>query len=117
MTSMTRFQKIFFRFLETFVLLVTFELLSHYPNIDSSHWLRKDVIWITDEVFREKRVLNGSDTFTSQFPTEFLLFAYFCCCFHSHKTYCDALLITIYEKYPLSSGHIGVYLLTSAESN
>ena len=53
MTSMTRFQ-FFFRFLDIFVLLVTFEILSHYPNIDSSHWLRNDVQWITDEVFREK---------------------------------------------------------------
>ena len=53
MTSITRFQEILFRFLDIFVLLVAFELLSHYPNIDNSHWLRNDVQWIRDEVFRE----------------------------------------------------------------
>ena len=52
MTSMTRFQ-FFILFLDIFVLLVTFEMLSHYPNIDSSPWLRIDVQWITDEVFAE----------------------------------------------------------------
>ena len=48
MTSMKRFQ--FFFIFDIFVLLVTFEMLSHYPNIDSFHWLRTDVQWITDEV-------------------------------------------------------------------
>ena len=36
------------------VLLVTFEILSHYPNVDSSHWLREDAQWITDRIFTEK---------------------------------------------------------------
>ena len=42
----------FKKFLEFFlgisVLLVTFEILSHYP-IDSSYWLQEDVQWITDK--------------------------------------------------------------------
>ena len=52
MTSMKRFH--FFFIFDIFKLLVTSEILSHYPNIDSSHWLRIDVQWITDEVFGEK---------------------------------------------------------------
>ena len=39
----TRLQKNFRKFLEIFVLLDTFEILSHYPNIDSSHWLKEHV--------------------------------------------------------------------------
>ena len=57
MTSMTRFQIFLFRFLDTLVLMVTFELLAHYPNTDGSHWLKEDVQSITDEVFREKLFL------------------------------------------------------------
>ena len=40
--------------LDIFVLLVTFEILSHYPNIDISHWLAEDVQWIADKNFIEK---------------------------------------------------------------
>ena len=54
MTSMTPDQNFFKIFLVTFVLLVTFELISHYPNIDSSHSLRKYVQWIIGKSFREK---------------------------------------------------------------
>ena len=32
----------------------TFELLSHYRYVDSSHWLREDAQWITDRIFTEK---------------------------------------------------------------
>ena len=39
--------------LDIFVLLVPFEILSHYLKIDSSHWLRKEVQWILDKAFRE----------------------------------------------------------------
>ena len=39
---------------DIFVLLVTFEILSHYPNIDSSHWLKEDVQLITDKIFLKK---------------------------------------------------------------
>ena len=51
MTSMSHF---FLIFVIIFVLLVTFELISPYPKIDSSNWLRKCVQWIIDKVFREK---------------------------------------------------------------
>ena len=44
----------FLIFVIIFVLLVTFELISHYPNIDSSHWLTHYIELITDKVFREK---------------------------------------------------------------
>ena len=47
MTSMTQD----FIFLDIFISLVTFEVLSHYPNIDSSHWLKEAVQWITDKDF------------------------------------------------------------------
>ena len=30
----------------SFVLMVPFEILLHYPNIDISYWLKKDVQWI-----------------------------------------------------------------------
>ena len=46
-----------------FKILVPFEILSHYPNIDSSHWPREHVQWNVDKVFREKLDLNGFDTF------------------------------------------------------
>ena len=32
--------------------LVPFEILSHYPNTDTSHWSREDVQGILDKVFR-----------------------------------------------------------------
>ena len=53
----TIFQKKFSKFLDVFVLLVPFETLSHYLNIDSSHWLTKEVQWIIKKVFREKRIV------------------------------------------------------------
>ena len=40
-------------FLDISVLMVPFEILSCYPNNDSSHWLREDGQWILDKVFRE----------------------------------------------------------------
>ena len=66
------------------VILVPFEIVLHYPNIDSSHWLSEDVQWIVEK-FSEKKAygLNSFDTFFSQFSTELLDFACFCCCFHS----------------------------------
>ena len=54
MTSMAQDFKKLKKFLDFFVLLVTFEILSHYPNIDISHWLKEDVQWITDKIFIEK---------------------------------------------------------------
>ena len=53
MTSMHEFsQFLVFKFF--FVILGRFEILSHYLIIDNSPWLREDVEWIIDEVFREK---------------------------------------------------------------
>ena len=43
-----------FRFLDIFILLVTFELLSHYPIIASANWLERDVHSHTDKIYREK---------------------------------------------------------------
>ena len=73
-----------------FVLLVSFEILSRYPNIDGFHCFKADVQWIIVKVFRDKTCcLNDFNTFFSHFFTELLVFACVCCCFHSHKTYCD----------------------------
>ena len=59
--------------MDIFVLLVTFELLSHYPNmihiiqiLVSSHWLRKNIQWITDKVFREKLMVEMASKFSSR---------------------------------------------------
>ena len=43
-------------------------------------------------------VLNVFDTFFSHISTEFFVFACICCCFHSHKTYCNIFLITHAKK-------------------
>ena len=77
MTSMTQdFKKFYNFFLDISVLLVTFEILSHYPKIDSSYWLQDNVQWITDNFFREKlMVSNGFDLFFSHVPNDFLVFA------------------------------------------
>ena len=99
MTSMTQDLKKFKEFfLDISGLLITFEILSHYPKIDSSYWqsvFQKDVQWITEKFFREKFIVsNGFDLLFSHFSTEYFVFSYFCCCFHSHKICCDVLLIT-----------------------
>ena len=60
-----------------FVFLVLFEIVTHYPYIDSSHWLRKDVQWIIDKVFRGKICFKW-------FPNvllAFLIFFKFCLSF------------------------------------
>ena len=48
------FKKIKKNFFDIFVFLVTFEILSHYPIIDISHWLEENVQWIADKNFSEK---------------------------------------------------------------
>ena len=53
----TRFRKKFFKVLDIFVLLVPFEILSHYLNNYRSHWLGEDVQWMIDQVFRNKRMV------------------------------------------------------------
>ena len=42
------------KFLDFFAFLVHFEILSNYPNFDSSLWLREHVQCITEENFKEK---------------------------------------------------------------
>ena len=37
-----------------FLLLVTFEILSHYPNIDCYLWLNDDGQWLIDKNFIDK---------------------------------------------------------------
>ena len=46
--------------------MVPFELLSHYPDIDSSHWLREDVQCIIHQVFRGKLVVLRASTLSSR---------------------------------------------------
>ena len=48
------FTLLFFSFLDIFCNLDPFEVLSNNPNIDSFQWLREDVHWIIDQVFKEK---------------------------------------------------------------
>ena len=55
--NVTRFQKKISELLDIFVLLVLFEILTRYPFIDSSYWLREDVKWFTDKVFGEKLIV------------------------------------------------------------
>ena len=50
----TRFQNFKRNFLDVFVLLVPLEIISYYPDIDFSHWLREEVQWNMVKVFREK---------------------------------------------------------------
>ena len=78
---MTRFQKLIFRFFGYFHFFgyrfIDFEILSLYPNFDTSHWLKNDVQWIIDERWSFQRKvfgLNVFDTFFSHFSTEFLVF-------------------------------------------
>ena len=49
-----------------FVTLVPFEILSDYPNIDSSHWLREDVQWIAEKIFGEKFKSKMASTLSSR---------------------------------------------------
>ena len=58
MTSMPQdFKKNFKDFWIILVLLVPFEILSNYLNIDITNWNREDVQWIIEKVFREKRMV------------------------------------------------------------
>ena len=82
------------KFFDIFVTMVLFEILSysHYPIIDS--YIVLEVQWIIDKVLlRETIGLNGFDTFFYHFSNEILVFACFCCCFYSQKTYGDFYLI------------------------
>ena len=54
MTSITQDFKKLKKKLAIFVLLVTFEILSYYSNIDILKWLKVDVHRITDKNFIEK---------------------------------------------------------------
>ena len=88
----TRLQKKISKLLDTFVLMVLFEILTRYPYIDSSHWLREAIQWIIDNVFREKWMFEKFSTLSS--GTFLLVFACICCCFHSNKICCDVMSIT-----------------------
>ena len=84
----TKFQ--YFLIFDYFRVLVPFEMISLYPNIDSSQWFRENVQL---SLRRKDYGLNGFNTFFSLFSIE-LIFA--CICFHSHKT-CYFFLLMIYE--------------------
>ena len=66
------------KILNILVLLVSLEILLHYPDIDVSNWFRGDVQWIMDKVFREKLIVQMASTLFSHFSTEFLVFACIC---------------------------------------
>ena len=68
MTSMPRIFIILLLLSGNFlVILVPFEILSHYPNIDISQWLKEVVQWFIDKIFGEKIALIGCETFFSYF--------------------------------------------------
>ena len=48
-----------------FVILVPFEILSHYPNIDFYQWLKEGVQWSIDKIFGEKIASIGCENFFS----------------------------------------------------
>ena len=55
MTRMQQDFKIFQKFLlDIFVIMVPLGMLSNYPDIDISHWLREQFQWIMVKVFRVK---------------------------------------------------------------
>ena len=61
-----------------FMILVPFEILAHYPNINISQWLKEVVQWFIDKVFEDKIGLIGCKTFVSyfcffRFLTEFVV--------------------------------------------
>ena len=62
-TSSHNFKK---KFRILFVILVPFEILSNYLNIDSSHWQIKDVERIIVKGFKEKRLVEMASTITSR---------------------------------------------------
>ena len=53
----TRFQKFLKIFSDIFVILVPLEILSHYPDVDISHWFRGHFQWIMDKVVREMLIV------------------------------------------------------------
>ena len=70
MTSMTQdFKKLKKNLI--FVSLVSFEIFSHYPNIDISHWLTEGVQWITDKKFIEKIMVQMASTPSRTFLLNF----------------------------------------------
>ena len=84
MTLMPQDFKNNFKTIGFFVFLNPFEILSHYPNLDSSRWFWEDVQWIIDEIFEEKIIVQMASTLSSRsFLLIFLVFACIRCCFHS----------------------------------
>ena len=106
MTSMTEDLKFFF--VVVFVLLVTFELLSHYPNIDSSNLIKQNVQWIPDKIFREKLLVKMASTISHIFLLNFWFLPVFVVVFIVIR------LIVMSYRLPMNDKchctHIGLYL-------
>ena len=47
------------------IILGPFELVLHYPIIDSSHWLKEEIHLIIDKFFREKSLVLMASTLSS----------------------------------------------------
>ena len=73
MTSMQQDLKVFQKnFLDSFVILVSLLILSHYPDIDISNWLSEKFQRITDKAFREKLIVLMASTLSDRtFLTNF----------------------------------------------
>ena len=66
MTSITQDFKKIKKTWGFFVLLVTFEVISHCSNIDSSHWLKEDDYWLTNTNFIDKFMVSKASTRSSR---------------------------------------------------
>ena len=49
-----------------FIILGSFDFLSHHPTNTSCHWHREDFQWIIDKVCREKRIIVMASTLPSR---------------------------------------------------
>ena len=49
-----------------FLFLDPFEILSHFPITDCSHWYREDVERIIDEIYKEELMINIASTLYSR---------------------------------------------------
>ena len=85
-------------------LLFTFEILSHYLNIDNSYWVKKDVLWITDKVFREKPMVKMVSTFSSCISLlNFWCWTVFVIFFIVIRLFVKTYWSTMHNKHPFTS--------------
>ena len=103
-----KISKFFLRFWDIFVLLVTFELLSRYPKIDSSHWLKKTFSRLQMKFSEKSLCFNWLRHFLLAFSYWVFGFCQFLLLFFVVIRLIVALYwLTMHDKYFLSP--IGAY--------